>query len=371
MFPLVVRLSCACLLATQPNGVYPQTKRDSPDSQAAPSTLERKKQDLSLLQELDYLRQINKKLQETLMSKERELDTLKIDAELLEQATQARIAEKTAALVEEVYSAQRERDEAIMARLRLANEERDEALLRVQQLQMVLRQVEDINPEEGDTTIQELLGRLDDAECGTAIRQNGELILEQIKRSRERRAQITDEEMGAVIQERDAARAQCKHLEKELHRLKESKQICSDIVAAQRTLDPASKTSLPFLLHDQDKVIEDYKRLEEELQNLHVYYSLHQSLSQEENLKEHFSQAMDLFDEALRNRQKLLSIIQKQNQELGQQLREVKAENRELQESLSKSSSAQQEMEEKVRKLERLVEVLRKKVGTGSVRTVI
>lgn len=38
-------------------------------------------------------------------------------------------------LVEEIYKAQRERDQAVMARLRLANEERDEALLRAKKLQ--------------------------------------------------------------------------------------------------------------------------------------------------------------------------------------------------------------------------------------------
>ena len=35
------------------------------------------------------------------------------------------------AMVEEIYRAQRERDEAVMKRLRLANEERDEALLKL------------------------------------------------------------------------------------------------------------------------------------------------------------------------------------------------------------------------------------------------
>ncbi|XP_073465004.1 mirror-image polydactyly gene 1 protein isoform X1 [Aquarana catesbeiana] len=344
---------------------------DRPDLQPASSTQEWGKQDMPLLQELDYLRHTNKKLQETLMSREKDLDTLKLDAELLEQATQARIAEKTAALVEEVYRAQRERDEAIMARLRLANEERDEALLRVQQLQLVLQQVEDVNPEEGDMTLQELLGRLGEAEGGTAIHQNGELILERIRKSRERREQITAEEMGAVIQERDAARGQCKHLEKELHLLRESKQICTDIVTTQRTFDPASKVPLSFLQHDENKVVEDYKRLEEELQNLRVYYSLHQSLSQEINLKEQFSQAMTLYDEALQNREELLSINRKQNQELGLQLRELQNQNVELQESLRRASSTQQEMEERQHKLERLVDVLRKKVGAGNVRTVI
>ncbi|XP_063803919.1 mirror-image polydactyly gene 1 protein isoform X3 [Pseudophryne corroboree] len=326
-----------------------QKPSDRPDSHHNPdhptsTALEGGKQNLTALsQEVDYLRQTNKKLQEALMSRERELDTLKLDAELLEQASQARIAEKTAALVEEVYRAQRERDEAVMARLRLANQERDEALIRVQQLQLFLRELDDINPEDGDMecfpqTLQELLGRLGEAEGGTDIQQNGELILERIRRSRERREQITAEEMGAVIQERDATRAQAPP---------------------------------PFLQHDQDKVIEEYKTLEEELQNLRIYYSLHQSLSQEADLKEQFSRAMTLYDEALRNRAELLRITRQQNEELGFQLYEVQSQNTEMKESVRRATAGQQEMEEKVQKLERLVDVLRKKVGVGNVRTVI
>ncbi|XP_056401219.1 mirror-image polydactyly gene 1 protein isoform X1 [Hyla sarda] len=325
----------------------------------------------ALLQEVDYLRQSNKKLREALMSKERDLETLKVDVQLLEQATEAKIAEKSAVLVREVYSAQRERDEAIMARLRLANEERDEALLRVQQLQQYIQQMEDINPKESDMTLQELLDKLDEAEDGADIVQNGDLILDHIKRSQERREQITAEEMGAVIIERDTARAQCKHLEKELHLLRESKQICTDIVTAQKTFDPASKAPVTFLQHNQDKLIEDYRKLEEEIQTLHVYYSLHQSLSQEVNLKEQYSRALNLYDNALKNRGELLRVTQQQNENLERQLREAQCQNSELKESLRKATACQKEMEDKAHKLERLVDVLRKKVGAGSVRTMI
>ncbi|XP_075700545.1 mirror-image polydactyly gene 1 protein isoform X1 [Rhinoderma darwinii] len=325
----------------------------------------------ALLQEVDYLRQCNKKLREALTSKERDLETLKLDVQLLEQVTEAKIAEKSAALVREVYGAQRERDEAIMARLRLANEERDEALLRVQQLQQYIREMEDINPKESDMTLQELLDKLDEAEDGADIVRNGDLILEHFKRSQERREQITGEEMGAVIIERDTARAQCKHLEKELHLLRESKQICTDIVAAQRTYDSATKAPVTFLQHNQDKLIEDYKKLEEEIQTLHIYYSLHQSLSQEVNLKEQFSRAISLYDDALKNREELLRVTQQQNEDLGRQLREAQSQNSELKESLRKATACQTEVEDKAHKLERLVDVLRKKVGSGSVRTMI
>ncbi|XP_073410292.1 mirror-image polydactyly gene 1 protein isoform X2 [Dendrobates tinctorius] len=292
----------------------------------------------ALSQELDYLRQSNRKLREALMSKERDLETLKVDAQLLEQATEAKIAEKSAALVREVYSAQRERDEAIMARLILANEERDEALLRVQQLQQYIREMEDINPKESDMTLQELLDKLDEAEDGADIVHHGDLVLEHIRRSQERREQITSEEMGAVIVERDTARAQA---------------------------------PVTFLQHNRDRLIEDYKKLEEEIQTLHIYYSLHQSLSQEVNLKEQFSRTISLYDDALKNRGELLKVTHQQNEELGRQLHEVQCQNTELKESVRKATTCQKEMEDKAHKLERLVEVLRKKVGAGSVRTMI
>ncbi|XP_069807420.1 mirror-image polydactyly gene 1 protein isoform X1 [Dendropsophus ebraccatus] len=355
----------------------PQEPSDRPDSHHNPDhptsgALEGGQHNLTaLLQEVDYLRQSNKKLREALMSKERDLESLKLDVQLLEQETEAKIAEKSAALVREVYSAQRERDEAIMARLRLANEERDEALLRVQQLQQYIQEMEDINPKESDMTLQELLDKLDEAEDGPDIVQNGDLILEHIKRSQDRREQITAEEMGAVIIERDTARAQCKHLEKELHLLSESKQICTDIVTAHKTFDPASKAPVTFLQQNQDKLIEDYRKLEEEIQTLHIYYSLHQSLSQEVNLKEQFSRAISLYDDALKNRGELLRVTQQQNENLARQLHEAQCQNSELKESLCKATACQREMEDKAHKLERLVDVLRKKVGAGSVRTMI
>ncbi|XP_075469425.1 mirror-image polydactyly gene 1 protein isoform X3 [Ascaphus truei] len=292
----------------------------------------------ALAQELDHLRQRNSKLQEALTISERELQALRLDAELHEQASQARIAETTAALVEEVYRAQRERDEAVMARLRLANEERDEALLRVQHLQLCLRELEDINPEESDTTLQDLLDRLWEADGSIAIQQNGDLILDCIRKTRERREEITAKEMGVVIRERDSARA---------------------------------KGQLTFLQNDQDEVIANYKKLEEELQTLRVYYSLHQSLSQEVNLKEQFSRAVTIYEGALKNREELLGITQRQNQELCLQLQQAHGQSAEMQDTLKRATACQHEAEERVHKLERLVDVLRKKVGAGNVRTVI
>ncbi|XP_019374412.1 PREDICTED: mirror-image polydactyly gene 1 protein isoform X3 [Gavialis gangeticus] len=177
-----------------------------------------------LLKELDFERTNNRKLQDKLAEKDKELKTIKLDLELQERATEAKIAEKTAALVEEVYSAQRERDEAVMARLRLANEERDEALLRAQHLEQYLKELENINPEENDMTLQELLNRINNADTGLAIQKNGAIIVDRIHRTKECKKKITAEEMNALIEERDAALSECKRLEQELHHLKEQNQ---------------------------------------------------------------------------------------------------------------------------------------------------
>ncbi|XP_021566302.1 mirror-image polydactyly gene 1 protein [Carlito syrichta] len=177
-----------------------------------------------LLKELDILRTSNKKLQEKLTKEDKEQRKLKFKLELQEKATEAKIAEKIAALVEEVYFAQRERDEAIMSRLQLAIKERDEAIARAKHMEMSLKTLENINPEENDMTLQELLNRINNADTGIAIQKNGVIIVDRIYKTKECKKRITAEEMSAVIEEREAALFQCKRLEQELHHLKEQNQ---------------------------------------------------------------------------------------------------------------------------------------------------
>uniref|UniRef100_A0A671LB86 Mirror-image polydactyly 1 n=1 Tax=Sinocyclocheilus anshuiensis TaxID=1608454 RepID=A0A671LB86_9TELE len=152
-----------------------------------------------------YLCLVCLQLQDRLALKEKELETKLLDSQLQEAEQEACASERAAALVEEIYKAQRERDQAVMARLHLANEERDEALLRAKKLQEATLELENIKPEESDVDLEELLNRVNSADSALAIEQSGTAIIEQIQRARERRSQITSEEMKAVIEERDAA----------------------------------------------------------------------------------------------------------------------------------------------------------------------
>ncbi|XP_059566887.1 mirror-image polydactyly gene 1 protein isoform X2 [Myotis daubentonii] len=324
--------------------------------------------------ELDILRASHKKLQEKLSKEDKEQRELKLKLELYEKATEAQIAEKTAALVEEVYFAQRERDEAIMSRLQIANEERDEAIARANHMEMSLKLLENINPEENDMTLQELLNRINNADTGMAIEKNGAIIVDRIYKTKACEKRITAEEMNAVIEERDAALSQCKRLEQELHRLKEQNQTSANNVrhlTAENNQERALKAKLLAMQQARETAVQQYKKLEEEIQTLRVYYSLHKSLSQEENLKDQFNHTLTTYEEALKNRENIVSITQQQNEELAAQLQHALADRVNLESELRLAVEASRAADDKVQKLERLVDVLRKKVGAGPVRTVI
>ncbi|XP_053528503.1 mirror-image polydactyly gene 1 protein isoform X4 [Artibeus jamaicensis] len=281
------------------------------------SDLNKEKTIAFLQTELDILRASNKKLQEKLSKEDKEHRRLKLKVELQEKATEAQIAEKTAALVEEVYFAQREREEAIMSRLQLANEERDEAVARAKHMEQSLKALENINPEENDMTLQELLNRINNADTGIAIEKNGAIIVDRIYKAKACKKRITAEEMNAVIEERDAALSQAK------------------LLAMQEARETA---------------VQQYKKLEEEIQTLRIYYSLHKSLSREENLKDQFNHTLSTYEEALKNRENIVSITQQQNEELATQLQQALADRANMELELRRTVEASQAANDRVQK---------------------
>nr|XP_008101023.1 PREDICTED: mirror-image polydactyly gene 1 protein isoform X1 [Anolis carolinensis] len=338
------------------------------------ATAHKEKDIAFLLKELDVLRANNKKLQDKLSEKDKELKTIKLDLELHERVTEAKIAEKAAALVQEVYSAQRERDDAITARLKLANEERDDARKQIKCLEQSFEMLENINPEENDMTLQELLNRINNADTGMAIRRSGAVIVDRIYRIQERKKKITAEEMSAVIEERDAVLAQCKRLEQELHHMKEQNQTSANNtrhLTAENNQERALKEKLLAMQQEREAVVQQYKSLEEELQTLRIYYSLHQSLSQEANLKDQFNSALLTYEKVLKNREDIVSMLLLQNEELATQLQQTVEERTNMELKFQQALETSQQANEKLQTLQRLVDVLRKKIGAGTIRTVI
>ncbi|XP_023696074.1 mirror-image polydactyly gene 1 protein isoform X3 [Paramormyrops kingsleyae] len=285
-----------------------------------------------LLKELDTLRDLNKQLRDELAVKERALESRMADAELRESQLEARACEKAGALVEEIYKAQRERDQALMARLRLANEERDEALLRAKRLQQAATGLENINPEESDTDLEELLNRINSADSALGIERTGAVIVDRLRKMRDRKRRITAEEMNAVIEERDAALA---------------------------------REALDVVRMERDRAVEQSRRLEQEMQTLRTSCSSQQPPCREAPANKPPEPALNC------SSPQPPASLAPQNTQLLEQLRLLAAELRSSEDQLRRSQEAECEAKERVQKLERLVEVLRKKVGSGSLRTVI
>ncbi|CAK6983358.1 mirror-image polydactyly gene 1 protein isoform X2, partial [Scomber scombrus] len=264
-----------------------------------------------LLKELDSLREINKKLCDQLIHKEEELQRKEVEEQLREEQREAQDWERPTAVLEEVLATQKHRDQALMSRLLLANEERDEALLRARRLQQAA-ELENTSLEDSDMEVDDLLRCVCDADSVQEVQHFGSVLVQRVRLARQRRNDITAQEMKAVMEEREGSVAKFKRLEQEV---------------MQETERPL-KEELRRLQNQRDAALEERSRLEAELQMLRANHS---------------SQAPPT------QAPPPLS---------------VEAELRRCQE-------AEREASERVRRLERLVEVLRKKVGTGNVRSVI
>ncbi|XP_072136009.1 mirror-image polydactyly gene 1 protein isoform X3 [Mobula birostris] len=269
-----------------------------------------------LLKELNAVKESNKKLQDQLSENEEEMEVLKLNLELQDKAVEARVAEKAAVLVEEIYRAQSERDAAVMSRLRLANEERDEALLKSKQLEQAFEGLENINPEENDM---------------------------------------------------------CKWLEEELHLLKEQNQSLANNtrqLSSENNQECALKAQLISMQKERDIAFQQCKKQDEEIQTLRLYYSLHKSLSQEATLTDQLNLTLGTYGNALRVSKDMISTTHHRNEDLASQLQLAMTEHADMEMKLQQALGEKNELIENVQKLERLVDVLRKKVGTGNVRTV-
>uniref|UniRef100_A0A8D3BVS1 Mirror-image polydactyly gene 1 protein n=2 Tax=Scophthalmus maximus TaxID=52904 RepID=A0A8D3BVS1_SCOMX len=305
-----------------------------------------------LLKELDNLRHINHKLLEQLVQKEEELQRRQVEEELREELTEARGWERPSEVLEEVLVAQKDRDQALMSRLLLANEERDEALLRARQLQQAAES-EKLKLDDTDMDVDEVLQCVCDADSVQQIEQFGSLLVQRLRLAQHRRNDITAQEMKAVMEERDGSVAKCKHLEQDLIQERE-----------QRT----NKEALLRLQRERDSALDHRQRLEAELQALRANH-------RNDDMKpavEHQNRVVlsevpqDLLYPPSNSRGSL-----SEPPPLLVQLQQLSKEKESVEAELQRCQEAEREAGERVRRLERLVEVLRKKVGTGSLRAVV
>ncbi|XP_061158265.1 mirror-image polydactyly gene 1 protein [Syngnathus typhle] len=300
--------------------------------QAPPPDADRKMS--LLLRELDALRDANKKLLERLNQKEEALQSK--EAELMADTKQAKDWEGPSEFLEQLLSARKDRDEAMMSRVLLANQERDEALRHVARLQQAAKSDASDGPAlcDSDLEAEELLGRVCQAVSAQEVAHLGRALVEHVQLATQRRRHMAAQEMKAVMEQRDGSLAKCRRLQQEVLREREQR---------------LSKEELIKLQRERDAALDDRRRLEAELvQANHRFEQLTKAPPADDDDDGH-SRAAPLLA----------------------QLQQLTEDKHNVEVELLRSQEAERDASERVHRLERLVEVLRKKVGTGSLRPVV
>ncbi|KPP71662.1 mirror-image polydactyly protein 1-like [Scleropages formosus] len=306
---------------------HSKTKASSDFNSAKPLPVLDKERNIAfLLKELDSLRDLNKKLQDQLAAKERELENRLVDAELKETALEAKACEKAG--------------------------ERDEALLRARRLQQAATELENISPEEYDADLEDLLNRVNSADSAQDIERSGAVIIDRLQKAQERRRKITAEEMNAVIEERDAVLTRCKRLEQDLHQVREQSRPWANNsrhLTGENNEERARKEELDAVRKERDWAFDQNRKLEKEIHALRVYISQHQSLSQEAAVIEQFKGTSSSIPEA-QHSETQASQAHLQNQQLLGQLQLLSSEYQSIQSQLQQSQDAEREAKDKVQK---------------------
>ncbi|XP_021361703.1 mirror-image polydactyly gene 1 protein-like isoform X2 [Mizuhopecten yessoensis] len=315
------------------------------------------KQVALLMAELDHEKACNKKLVDRLADAEIELETSKISLKVSSADHHCDTeAGKAAALVQEVHTAQKKRDELSQKRIKVANQERDEALLRLRQAEVRLDDQGYGTPErsdsddldEDDQGMEQLLARLGGPESGDGAEQECSTLLQRLEMRKRRQQEITAEEMQVILEQRDTALAKARRYEEELLRQQ------------RQGADHNLKAKLAAVTQERDMALSQIKQLKDEIMTIRIYYSLHKSLSQDshDQLNTYQSGSSKLgIDTSGEGDQ-----VRKESNTSVAQLRAAEHENIQLEADLQKLEHSHQDSKDKIVKLERLVDILRRKL---------
>ncbi|XP_061553408.1 mirror-image polydactyly gene 1 protein isoform X7 [Phycodurus eques] len=186
---------------------------------------------------------------------------------------------------------------------------------------------------DGDLEVEELVQRVCDSASAQEVARFGSALVERVRSVMRRRRDIAAEEMKAVMDERDASLAECRRLRQEVPR------------ESERT---ASEEAPIRLRRERDAASPDGKRPEAELQ-------------------------MPRADRSTRRIVKAPPRVdgQPRTPPLLAQLQQLSEDKLRMEAELLRCREAERDARERARRLERLVDVLRKKVGAGSPRAVV
>ncbi|RDD42620.1 Mirror-image polydactyly gene 1 protein [Trichoplax sp. H2] len=289
--------------------------------------------------------------------------------EMMSEEINAKVAQESAALVERLYKAQKERDCAIMARLRHANEERDAAVKKLRQIESTRstssfygsddesesesEESEDEKPvsARSQQDVSELLTQINRASSIAELNRHGAQVIGKVKSVQKQKHVTINHELTAALKEKDEAVNKCSILEEDvrhLHREKES--LKSKISILEDTKVKSLRSQLIASQEERDSLLRRLKRSEEELEDLRIYYSLHNSLSDEKNLRDQFNATIQAYEDKLRQYETSNRQLDQDNQELNSKLNNIIRERDEKARQLHEATTSKFLAEQKAEK---------------------
>ncbi|XP_067134959.1 myosin heavy chain, clone 203-like isoform X1 [Centruroides vittatus] len=348
------------------------------------------KDPILLSAEVKALREINEKLWQHLHSVQSQLDIL----QKFKHVSKSDMSRPTqfADLLAEIYYAQKERDQAMQARLRLMMQERDTAVNQLQQLLKCLgsdlKQESDSSDEDeieeslqngndflkmnllSHQGVDKLLRNLEATQSPVKLMHQKEILLANVYRARDHRKHRLSHELRVILAERDAAIEKARSLEEELLQWRHSNSLWQ---ADTKQWESNLLDTLRQVITERDTSIAKVNELEEKLR---LCYHLQASLigvNNQQGISE--IEQLDVFQKTESSQEStqkgfgetslITSLLQSNlnNEEKSHLQNEMST----LSLQLESEKKAREIAEEKYQKLERLVNVLQKKVNGLSV----
>lgn len=348
------------------------------------------KDPILLSAEVKALREINEKLWQHLHSVQSQFDIL----QKFRHVSKSDISRPTqfADLLAEIYYAQKERDQAMQARLRLMTQERDTAVNQLQQLLQYLgsglKQESDSSDEDeleeslqngneflkmnllSHQGVDKLLRNLEATQSPVKLMHQKEILLSNVYRARDHRKRRLSHELHVILAERDAAIEKARNLEEELLQWRHSNSLWQ---ADTKQWESNLLDTLRQVITERDASIAKVSELEEKLRLCyHLQASLigvnnQQDISEIEQLEvlQKTETPQDSAQKGFGDNSLIASLLQSNlnNEEKLHLQNEMST----LSLQLEVEKKARETAEEKYHKLERLVNVLQKKVNGLSV----
>ncbi|XP_065655556.1 mirror-image polydactyly gene 1 protein isoform X4 [Hydra vulgaris] len=294
-----------------------------------------------LMEELKSSRLLNKTLTEKLSLTEVELEKVLQNKKDIQMEMEVAVAAQGAVLIDKIYTAQKARDAATSTRLKLLTHENEELLKRIKQLEIGVcgcDSVVETNLVRDDLLIQDF---------------NNQKPMDPLytkKSTNESKSLMEEDALKQVVQ-----------LKEEYHLLKERCEMFELQSKNEKNRLTNMQDDLKNKQRELDEALAEKMALQAEIQSIKLRYSLSNSLSNEQVLRDQFNTTLDEFELKFIEKESKLNETKSIHDELLVKYNNVVREKKAIAEQLQDTLKQATEDKKRADKLERLVDVLRKR----------